>query len=358
MSSGDPATIILQGAEAWNAWREANRGSVNFPNPNWYYSPGPGGIAVKGRNQLDFSRMNLSDLLISRPFAEGLNLKGASFTNTHIEEGDFSRANFAGATFRNTTFNKTIFTGASFSGARLVNCNLNRVNLVEADFRVEEITETVVYGISAWDMQTAPNMRQSKLVIEKTSQLYSDLIARAQIPMMVDDIELAQFIHYLSNHKKLRDTLNILTHRGVLLLGRFKNGGLDRLYRLREWLAAREYLPMIFDFERPDTLDLVDTIVTLAGLSKFVIADLSGPRVPGEVRAILRARKLPVLAFGDLDAIADLRNDTNVLAIEGGEAALWESLDSGVNSLERLHLERVNSLAREYAALQPPPAPV
>jgi len=32
---------------------------------------------------------------------------------------------------------------------------------------VKEITETVVYGIAAWDLATPDDMKQSKLVIEK-----------------------------------------------------------------------------------------------------------------------------------------------------------------------------------------------
>ena len=92
--------------------------------------------------------------------------------------------------------------------------------------------------------------------------------------MMVDDIELAQFIHYLKNHKKLGEAINLMNSRSVLLLGRFKNGGLDRLYQIRDWLLTENYLPMIFDFERPEGMDLNEVIVTLGGLSKFIIADL------------------------------------------------------------------------------------
>src|SRR5262249_5453274 len=150
MPTADPATIIRLGADTWNAWRARNPGRVSFARPNWYDSPGPGGVQVKGGNRLDFSRMDLNDVDVFGAFAEGLNLHGCVIVNAHFEEGDFSRANFAGATFRNTKFNKTICTGASFAGARFVNCNLNRINLVGADFSVAEITESVVYGISAW----------------------------------------------------------------------------------------------------------------------------------------------------------------------------------------------------------------
>jgi uncharacterized protein YjbI with pentapeptide repeats len=250
MTEEDPSHILMQGSKLWNAWRERNPGSVNFAKPHWYDCPAMGGQQVKGTNRLNFSGMNLSGVFIGGAFAEGLTLRGSVFENAHFEEGDFSRANFGGATFRNTKFNKTILTGANFDGASFVNCNLNRVNLVGASFRVKEITETVVYGIAAWDLQTSDEMKQSKLVIERTYELYSDLIQQGKVPMMVDDIELAQFVYFLSKHAKMRDTLNILNDRGVLLLGRFKDGGLDRLYSMREWFQHNGYMAMIFDFAR------------------------------------------------------------------------------------------------------------
>jgi uncharacterized protein YjbI with pentapeptide repeats len=271
------------------------------------------------------------------------------FEDTLFEEGDFSRANFSGATFRSTTFNKTILTGADFDNATFINCNLNRVNLVEAKFRVKEITETVVYGIAAWDLKTSDEMIQSKLVIEKTHQLYSDLISQGKIPMMVDDIELAQFVYYLSNHKKMRDTLNILNDRGVLLLGQFDNGGLERLYSIREWLQRKGYMAMIFDFARPDNLSLTDTALTMAGLSKFVVVDLSGPSVPAELEAILKIRK-PVLAFGRPYALfPDLADKTSLVTIKGDDSNLLEDLENKLPEMERLHSARIMELARRDA---------
>jgi hypothetical protein len=47
--------------------------------------------------------------------------------------------------------------------------------------------------------------------------------------VMVDDLEVAQFIYLLLNHKKLRNVLNAITERGVLILGRFSGGGLEVL---------------------------------------------------------------------------------------------------------------------------------
>jgi uncharacterized protein YjbI with pentapeptide repeats len=293
--------------------------------------------------------MNLSNVSVFGAFAEGLNLRNSVFEGAHFEEGDFSRANFSGTTFRNSKLNKTILTGATFDGATFVNCSLNRVNLVGASFRVKEITETVVYGIAAWDLQTSDDMKQSKLVIERTNELYSGLVHQGKVPMMVDDIELAQFIHYLSNHKKIRDVLNILNDRGVLLLGRFKNGGLERLYSMREWLQRKGYMPMIFDFARPDSLSLTETVITMAGLSKFVVADLSGSSVPAELQGIFSSIKGPLLTFGDpYPLFGDIEDLTRVIAIKDTRADLLTTIEKNLSKLEELHTKRIVQLAKRY----------
>lgn len=349
MTQDDPAHIILQGAKIWNAWRERHPYlDLTFNRPNWYDCPGPGGLQLKGKNLVDFSGMNLSGVRIFNAFAEGLHLRDALFDGSHFEEGDFSRADFRGATFRNTKFNKTILTGANFDGATFINCNLNRINLVGASFRVQEITETVVYGLAAWDLETSPEMKQSKLVIEKTYDLYSDFMQQGKVPMLVDDIELAQFVYYLSNHKKMRNAINILNDRGVLLLGGFKNGGLERLYAMREWFKHKGYMAMIFDFVRPDSLDLIETVITMAGLSKFIVVDLSGPSVPAELDAILRAIERPVLAFGKPFALLPtLARKTKMLMIEGDDSNLLDHLEDKLPEIERLHAVHLMELAQQ-----------
>lgn len=114
---------------------------------------------------------------------------------------------------------------------------------------------------------------------------------------MVDDIELAQFIFLLSNHKKLRNTINAINEKGILLLGRFKDGGLQQLNSIAEMFRSKSYLPIIFDFERPDANNLTETVLTLAGLSKFIVADLTGGSVPMELTKIVENIKRPILTF-------------------------------------------------------------
>lgn len=349
MNTDDPSQIILQGAKKWNLWREQNTESISFNNPDWYDCPGIDGMQAKGNNLVNFSGMDLSGVSIFKAFAEGIHLRKTKFDGATFEEGDFSRADFSGAIFVNTKFNKTIFTGANFEGASFINCNLNRVNLVGANFRVKEITETVIYGIAAWDIEMSDDSKQSNLVIEKTYDLYSDFISQGRIPMMVDDIELAQFVYYLNNHKKMRDAINVLNDKGVLLLGRFKGGGLERLYSMREWFKSKGYMAMIFDFARPDNLSLTETVITMAGLSKFVVVDLSGSSVPAELSSILSQIKKPVLTFGDPYALfPDLSDQTKILSIDD-EVQLLEGLEDRLPELEKLYAERIMTLAQRYA---------
>jgi hypothetical protein len=151
---------------------------------------------------------------------------------------------------------------------------------------------------------------------------------------------------YQSIHQQRRQAGD----RGVLLLGRFKDGGLDRLYSMREWFQHKGYMAMIFDFARPDNLSLTETVVTMAGLSKFVVADLSGSSVPAELQSIFTQIKKPVLAFGDPYALfPDLADQTRVITIEGDDSNLLAGLEKSVPEVEKLSAERLMQLAKRYA---------
>jgi hypothetical protein len=57
---------------------------------------------------------------------------------------------------------------------------------------------------------------------------------------------------------------------------------------LREELRKRNYLPILFDFEKPGSLSTDETITLLARMAKFIIADISDAKaVLQELRAIV-----------------------------------------------------------------------
>src|SRR5205085_2340915 len=94
----------------------------------------------------------------------------------------------------------------------------------------------------------------------------------------VDNLEVAQFIYLLLNTEKIRSIIDIVSGKVVLILGRFTEERKKVLLGLKDELRKRNYIPVIFDFDKPSSRDLTETITTLAHLSRFIIADISEPR--------------------------------------------------------------------------------
>jgi len=98
---------------------------------------------------------------------------------------------------------------------------------------------------------------------------------RDEPAISVDDIEVAQFIYLLLNNEKVRDTIDTITSKVVLILGRFTAERKAVLDALRDELRKRNLLPILFDFAIPASRDVTETIKTLASLARFVIADVT-----------------------------------------------------------------------------------
>jgi hypothetical protein len=67
----------------------------------------------------------------------------------------------------------------------------------------------------------------------------------------IDSLEVAQFVYLLLKNEKIRDVMNTLGKRAVLILGRFSEPRKRILDAVREALRHKGYLPIVFDFERP-----------------------------------------------------------------------------------------------------------
>jgi hypothetical protein len=156
---------------------------------------------------------------------------------------------------------------------------------VNADLARADLTGCRVYGISAWDTKL-DRAKQQNLIITPWNEPEA----------MVDDLEVAQFFYLLLSRERIRSIIDTVTRRGVLLLGRFEGGGLTLLQAIAAWLRRPVnggYLPLLFDFPRPESKTYTDTVRTLAGLARFVIVDLSGPSVPQEITATVDLYEIP-----------------------------------------------------------------
>ena len=149
--------------------------------------------------------------------------------------------------------------------------------------------------MSAWD-------------VSSSGAIESDLIiTQADEPIItVDSLEVAQFVYLLLSSERIRQTIDTITAKVVLILGRFTPERLSILERIREALRNRDYLPMLFDFAGPTSRDLTETISTLAHLARFVIVDLTDARsIPQELMAIVpnlpSVPVQPLLAAGQVE---------------------------------------------------------
>jgi len=65
---------------------------------------------------------------------------------------------------------------------------------------------------------------------------------------------------------------------------------------IRAGLRRLGYLPIVFDFDRPTDRDFSETVMTLAGISRFIIADITKPKsVPLELEATVPNCMIPSL---------------------------------------------------------------
>ena len=295
MANDEQVRLLKHGADAWNAWRFDNpdiyhpdRIDANYENPDVHrvdlvYADLSGanlsradltqanlgganlsGADLRGAN---LSRANLEGANLSRANLEGANLGEAYLFNANLSGANLSRANLSGA-----NLSDAVFSEADLSGA-----NLQVATLVGTDLTGADLTGCRIHGISAWNL---------KLERAKQENL---IITRSQEPAItVDNIEVAQFIYLMLYNEKIRDVINTITSKAVLILGRFTNERKAVLDALREELRKRNYLPILFDFEKPRSRDTDETITLLARMARFVVADISDAKaVLQELRAIV-----------------------------------------------------------------------
>jgi hypothetical protein len=99
----------------------------------------------------------------------------------------------------------------------------------------------------------------------------------------------------LLSNQKIRNVIDTITSKVVLILGRFTPERKVILDALRDELRKHNYTPVLFDFEKPDNRDLTETVSILAHLARFIIVDLTDPSsAPHEVATVIPHTVVPV----------------------------------------------------------------
>jgi len=201
-------------------------------------------------------------------------LRGAELAQTDLREAQLHeadlyraslwRANLSKAELSNADLSSANLNGAIAQGANFQDANLRFARMTAADVSGAIFTGCSVYGCSFWNLKGTP-IEQFGIVITP----------QTEPAITVDNIEVAQFIYLLLKNQKIRDVIDTITAKVVLILGRFTPTRKAILEQLKYSLRNRNYLPIIFDFDGPATRDLTETVSTLAHMARFVIADIT-----------------------------------------------------------------------------------
>jgi len=310
--------LLRRSVAEWNAWRmisgdfqpdlrEANLIDMNLSGVNLSSANLSDAQLTGARIDLaDLSRANLSGANLIESYLLRANLYGAKISNANFSRAKLIEANLIGAdtSLGSVILHEAVLRNAKLCWANLIradlrNADLGLANLLETDLREAnlcqadvtgailvqtrfehaDLTGCRVYGVAAWDVK-----------LEGAIQNGLKVTLPDQPDITVSDLEVAQFIHLLVFNPKIRKVIESVTSKMVLILGRFTHERTTVLDAMRETFQHRDLVPVIFDFEKPTSRDLTETVRTLAHLAHFIVADITDPKsIPQELTTIIPA---------------------------------------------------------------------
>ena len=269
-----------QSSRSWNRWRKSNPKII----------PDLRGLDlnVEGIETIDMGGMNLSMTRLAGAQLSGLrswnvNLVDADLRHANFDSADLRIGNLDGANLEFCRFVTANLTEVSAKGANLRHANLshavmNGVHLEGADLRGARVV-----GVSTWEIKIDHLTKQNDLILEELGDFIedwsddSDKGSKTRVVGRVDHLEAVQLLYLIRDKHKLKTVIDALTGNLVLILGNFSSGRKKILHSIEKKLAELRYAPVVFDFEPPCDRDLIETVSLLAGLSCFLIVDLTKP---------------------------------------------------------------------------------
>ena len=270
---------LMKGRTWWNSWRLAN------PDIRPVLSDVKDLKAILKHRRLDRYDFSFTNFCGSN--LRGFHFKGASFHQAILAKADLSGAHLERANFCRADMYETVL-----KRAHLTKANLQGVQLARTDLTKAHLKGCTVYGAAAWDLVL------DRAEQEGLSVLYKPVVGQRkerEEQLIVDGVDVASFIYFTLCNANLSRVVGATAEKLVLLLGRFSQRK-EVLDDIAAALRKRHFIPVIFDFPRPEQRDLIETLMWLAGMSMFVIADITNPRsTPLELQAIASNYAVPIV---------------------------------------------------------------
>jgi uncharacterized protein YjbI with pentapeptide repeats len=271
--------LLKSGVEAWNRWRAAN--------PEVRPDLAEADLECESLDRVDLHDTDLTRANLTHAFFHDANLCGADLTAATVVGTNFCRARLRGAKLIKADLHRANFDRADLTDADLSDANLERTMLVGTIVANAIFSRCRVYGTSAWDLDLREVKDQTDLRITREDQ---------QETITVANLQVAQFVYLLLHNKTIRDVIETVSNKGVLLIGRLTGPGGELLRAIRDKLTTAPYglVPIMFEFAPVPAQETARTLLTLAHLCRFVIADLTDAQsVLQELTAI--SKDLPTL---------------------------------------------------------------
>ena len=231
-------------------------------------------------NGADFRSADFTDASLRQATLLGVLGDRSTFYRANLFEARFasrSGASLVGADLREAQLDGADLSGANLTSASLQGANLSRAIMVETCLEEANLSGCRIYGISAW---------QPKL--DRATQMDLVITPPEWPTVSVDNLEVAQFVFLLLANAKIRSVIDTVGKKAILILGRFTIERKLTLDILKEELRKRGFVPILFDFQKPEERDLTETVSTLAHLVRFIIADLTDAKsIPQELQKII-----------------------------------------------------------------------
>lgn len=300
MANQEHLGILEQGIETWNAWRKQHRevkpdlSEADLRDWNLrggYFS----GANLTGANlswadlreaqmgwvhvapdyleeaaNLSFAQLEKSDcrnahLFRVKPLA--LYAKKALFTEADFSGADLSQALMNETDMRNTKLCDAILFAADFQGADLREADLSGAHLHLTNLYDANLTGCRVAGIDAVGAY-----------LDGAIQLDLNLSIFQLAPVIVDHLQIAQFIYLYQRSTSLQNVLDIgPSSKLVLLVGSFCDVRKHVLEAFKTALRQREIIPIFYDIAQENKLAINEIVRDLASLARCVVVDVSEP---------------------------------------------------------------------------------
>jgi uncharacterized protein YjbI with pentapeptide repeats len=154
------------------------------------------------------SDLRYTDLSVSR--LENACFLQDNLNNAMLSETDLRESIFYSVDLSKVDFSESDVRGAKFYFAVLEGADLTGTKLVQTTWYESKLYNCKVYGTSAWNVE-----------LENTEQLSLIITDPDEAVITVDSLEVAPFIHLLLKNQKIREVINTITSKVVLILGRF-----------------------------------------------------------------------------------------------------------------------------------------